>query len=41
MNDIIKTCNLTAKFSKFILNIKIYEKFKGFLHKQINKVVDN
>ena len=33
MKDIIRTCNPTVKFSKFTLNIKIYEKFKEFLSK--------
>ena len=33
MKEIIRTCNLTVRFSKFKLNIKIYEKFKGFLSK--------
>ena len=28
MKDIIRTCNLTVIFSKFTLNIKIYEKFE-------------
>ena len=27
MKNIIKTCNLTVRFSKFTFNIKIYEKF--------------
>ena len=27
MDNIIRTCNLTVKFSKVIFNIKIYEKF--------------
>ena len=27
MNDIIKTCNLTVKFSNFTSNRKIYEEF--------------
>ena len=29
----IKTFNLTVKFSKFTLNIKIYKKFEEFLFK--------
>ena len=27
MKNIIRTCNLIVKFSKFTLNIEIYEKF--------------
>ena len=34
MKNIIKTYNLTVKFSKFILNIKIYEEFVEFLSKE-------
>ena len=33
MKKIIRTYNLTVKFSKFTVNIKIYEKFKGFFSK--------
>ena len=29
----IKTCNLTVRFSIFTLNLKIYEKFVKFLSK--------
>ena len=35
MKNTIKTCNPTARFTKFILNIKIYEKFEGFLFKLV------
>ena len=35
MKNIIKTCNLTVRFSKFTLNIEIYEKFVKFLFKLI------
>ena len=27
INDVIRICNLTIRFSKFILNIKIYNEF--------------
>ena len=29
MEDIIRACNQTVKFSKFTLNIKVYKKFEG------------
>ena len=35
MKDIIRTCNLTVRFSKFTLNIKIKEKFVGFFSKLV------
>ena len=35
MKNIIKTYNLTVRFSKFTLNIEIYEKFVKFLFKLI------
>ena len=35
MKNIIKTCNLTVKFSKFTFNIEIYEEFVEFLFKLI------
>ena len=35
MNDIIRTCNPIVRFSKFTLNIKIYEEFEGFLLKLV------
>ena len=31
MKDIRRTCNPTIRFSKFTLNIKIYEEFEEFL----------
>ena len=33
MKDIIITCNLIVRFSKFTLNKKIYERFEEFLAK--------
>ena len=33
MKDIIRTFNPTVRFSKFTLNIKIYEEFEKFLSK--------
>ena len=33
MKNIIRICNLTVRFLKFTLNIKIYEKFVEFLFK--------
>ena len=30
MKDIIRTCNLIIRFSKFTSNKKIFEKFEGF-----------
>ena len=33
MKNIITTCNLMVRFSKFTLNIKIYEEFVKFLSK--------
>ena len=33
IKDTIKTFNLTVRFSKFTLNIKIYKKFEEFLFK--------
>ena len=35
MKNIIKTYNLTVRFSKFTLNIEIYEKFIEFLFKLV------
>ena len=35
MEYVIRTCNPTVRFSKFISNKKIYKKFKGFLSKLI------
>ena len=35
MKDIIRTFNPTIRFSKFKLNIKIYEEFEGFLSKLV------
>ena len=35
MKNIITTCNLMVRFSKFTLNIKIYEEFVEFLSKLI------
>ena len=35
IKDVIRTCNLTIRFSKFTLNIKIYDEFVGFLSKLI------
>ena len=35
MNDIIRTCNPTVRFSKFTFNIKIYEEFVRFLSKLV------
>ena len=33
MKDIMTTCNSTVRFSKFICNKKICEKFEGFFSK--------
>ena len=33
MKNIIRTYNLTVRFSKFTFNIKIYKKFVEFLNK--------
>ena len=33
MKNIVRTCNLTVRFSKFTLNIEIYEEFVEFLSK--------
>ena len=35
MKKIIRTCNLTVRFSKFTLNIEIYEEFIEFLSKLV------
>ena len=35
IKDVIRTCNLTVRFSKFTLNINIYDKFVGFLSKLV------
>ena len=35
MKDIIRTYNLTVRFSNFTLNIKIYDKFEEFLSKLV------
>ena len=35
MENIITICNLTVRFSKFILNIEIYEEFVNFLYKLV------
>jgi len=35
MKEIIRTCNLTIRFSKFTLNIKIYKEFEGFLSRAV------
>ena len=35
IKDVISTCNLTVRFSKFTLNIKIYDEFVWFLSKLI------
>ena len=37
LHDIIRVCNSMVEFSKFTLNIKIYEEFKGFLSKQVQR----
>ena len=37
IKNIIKTCNLTVRFSKFTLNIEIYKKFVEFLFKLVGK----
>ena len=37
MKNIIRICNIMVRFSKFILNIKIYEKFVEFLSKLVWK----
>ena len=37
MKDIIRTFNPTVRFSNFTLNIKIYDKFEGFLSKLVWK----
>ena len=33
MKNIIRTCNLSVRFSKFTFNIEIYEEFVEFLSK--------
>ena len=33
--DVTRTCNLTVRFSKFTLNINIYDEFVGFLSKLV------
>ena len=35
MKTIIRTCNLTVRFSKSTLNIEIYEEFVKFLSKLV------
>ena len=35
IKDVIRTCNLTIRFSKFTLNINIYDEFVGFLSKLV------
>ena len=35
MKNIIRICNLTVTFSKFTLNIEIYEEFVEFLFKLV------
>ena len=35
MKNIIRTCNLKARFSKFTLNIEIYKEFVEFLSKLV------
>ena len=35
MKNIIRICNLTVRFSKFTLNIEIYEEFIKFLSKLV------
>ena len=35
MTNIIRTCNLTVRFLKFTLNIKIYKEFVEFLSKLV------
>ena len=35
MEDLINTCNPDARFLKFTLNIKTYEKFEGFISKLV------
>ena len=35
MKDVIRTCNLTVRFLKFTLNIKINDEFVGFLSKLV------
>ena len=35
MKNIIRTCNLTVRFSKFTLNIEIYEVFVEFLGEKL------
>ena len=37
MKNIITIYNLTVRFSKFILNIEIYEEFVDFLYKLVWK----
>ena len=37
MKNIIKTCNLTVRFSKFTFNIEIYKKFVEFLFKLVGE----
>ena len=37
IKDVIRTCNLTVRFSKFTLNINIYDEFVGFLSKLCSK----
>ena len=35
MKNIITICNLIVRFSRFILNIEIYEEFVDFLYKLV------
>ena len=35
MKNIIRTCNPTIRFSRFTINIKIFEEFVEFLFKQV------
>ena len=35
MKNIVRSCNLTVRFSKFTLNIEIYEEFVEFLSKLV------
>ena len=41
MKNIIRTCNLTVRFSKFTLNIEIYEEFVQFLTVRFTKFTLN
>ena len=35
IKDVIRTCNLMVRFSKFILNINIYDEIVGFFSKLV------